>query len=136
MFKQISLVVMLAFTPIFAAAQTVQEQIIAQLTDQGFANFEISRTFLGRVRVVTQSDRLQRELVFNPKTGEMLRDYWEPLEGSDTAPQIQLADPNGSSSDNEAASAPNRPTPPRPPRNGPRPNGPRPDGPRPPSPNR
>lgn len=137
MFKQISLAVMLAFTPFVAAAQTVQEQIITQLTDQGFGDFEISRTFLGRVRVVTQSDQLQRELVFNPTTGEMLRDYWEPLAGSDSAPQIQLADPGGRNSDNEAARAPDhRPSPPRPPRNGSRPTGPRPDGPRSPPPNR
>jgi hypothetical protein len=123
MFKHMSLCVMLAFAPLAASAQSVQDQIITQLTDQGFGNFEITRTFLGRIRVTTQSDQLQRELVFNPNTGEILRDYWEPLAGIDVTPQIQLADPSNANSDN--ATPTNRPPrPPRPPRGGPRPDGP------------
>ena len=64
-----------------ATAQSVQDQIVSQLRSQGFEQIELSRTFLGRIRVVAVSDTLERELVFNPKTGEILRDYWEERDG-------------------------------------------------------
>ena len=50
-----------------------------QLVEQGFYEFEISRTLLGRVRVVAISKDFWREIVFNPYNGELLRDYYEPL---------------------------------------------------------
>ena len=64
-----------------ATAQSVQDQIVSQLRSQGFEQIELSRTFLGRIRVVAVSDTLERELVFNPTTGEILRDYWEERDG-------------------------------------------------------
>ena len=121
MFKRIILCIALVAVPFAALAQSVQDQIIGQLTEQGFGEFEISRTFLGRVRVVTQNDQLERELVFNPNTGEILRDYWAPLAGEDVTPQVQLADPSSSNdtgSEEDAASRADRPQsgnpPPRP----------------------
>lgn len=57
----------------------LQVQIVWQLVDQGFYEFEISRTFLGRVRIVAISKDFWREIVFNPYNGELLRDYFEPL---------------------------------------------------------
>jgi hypothetical protein len=116
MFKRIILCIALVAAPFAALAQSVQDQIIGQLTEQGFGEFEISRTFLGRVRVVTQSEQLERELVFNPNTGEILRDYWAPLAGEDVTPQVQLADPSSSSNDTgsevDAASRPQAGNPP------------------------
>lgn len=66
-------------SPLPAAAQTLQEQIIAQLTEQGFDALTVNRTLLGRVRIVAQRGDLERELVFNPQTGEILRDLWVTL---------------------------------------------------------
>jgi hypothetical protein len=57
----------------------LQVQIVWQLVEQGFYEFEISRTLLGRVRVVAISKDFWREIVFNPYNGELLRDYFEPL---------------------------------------------------------
>lgn len=57
----------------------LQVQIVWQLVDQGFYEFEISRTLLGRVRIVAISKDFWREIVFNPYNGELLRDYFEPL---------------------------------------------------------
>jgi hypothetical protein len=77
LFSRLSLAALLAFSPMVAAAQSVQDSIIAQLQAQGFTQIEVSRTLLGRVRVKATSATLERELVFNPNTGEILRDYWE-----------------------------------------------------------
>lgn len=74
-----------------ATAQSVQDQIVSQLRSQGFDQIELSRTFLGRIRVVAVSDTLERELVFNATTGEILLDYWEELDGSNArTPRVFL----------------------------------------------
>jgi hypothetical protein len=57
----------------------LQVQIVWQLVEQGFYEFEISRTLLGRVRIVAISKDFWREIVFNSYNGELLRDYFEPL---------------------------------------------------------
>ena len=59
------------------AAAIEAGEIVAQLRAQGFAQIRVSHTFLGRVRIEAQSPRLHREIVLNPKTGEILRDYTE-----------------------------------------------------------
>ena len=68
-----------------AFAQTAEEQIITQLLRQGYTEFRIERTWLGRVRIeATDGDR-DRELVFNPYTGEILRDRWYVEDDDDDA---------------------------------------------------
>lgn len=65
-----------------AAAQdvaSVQEMIVAQLADQGFSRVRISKTLLGRVRIFATSADYSREIIINPRTGEILRDYWTDL---------------------------------------------------------
>ena len=47
--------------PVFA--QSVQDRIVQQLRDQGFAEIRISRTFLGRTRILATSPTLEREIV-------------------------------------------------------------------------
>ena len=77
MLKQIAICIALIGTPQFAAAQTIQDQIVEQLQAQGFTNLQVSRTWLGRVRIISRRGDLVRELVFNPQTGEILRDLWK-----------------------------------------------------------
>ena len=71
--------------PGLAAAQSVQDQIVSQLTAQGFTRIEVSRTLLGRVKIEARSPSLERELVFNPVTGEILRDYWQDRDDGESA---------------------------------------------------
>lgn len=98
MMKVLTFVCMLAVTPVLAAAQSVQDQVLTQLAEQGFHDFEVSTTLLGRIRVTSKSDTLKRELVFNPATGEILRDYWTPLPSSSSrSPRIILTDPSDKS---------------------------------------
>ncbi len=87
MLKKFAICFALMGVPQFAAAQSIQDQIIDQLQAQGFTSMQLSRTWLGRVRIISYRDGLRREVVFNPQTGEILRDFWESS-GDDTAPTL------------------------------------------------
>ncbi len=66
-----------------ALAGTFEDDLVAQLYRQGFSEVEVSRTLLGRIRVVATSATVWREIVVNPRTGEILRDYSEDIESDD-----------------------------------------------------
>ena len=88
-----------------AAAETISEQVISNLRAQGFEVVQMDRTWLGRMWILSRSATVQREVVFNPATGEILRDYAVLLaelnrpkdDGPDgpspIRPQIGLVDP-------------------------------------------
>ena len=57
--------------------------MVTQLRDQGFRDIRISRTLLGRVRIVATNAEMRREVVIDPATGLILRDYWVMLHGDD-----------------------------------------------------
>lgn len=59
--------------PMFADAIT--DRIVANLESQGFVVVQINRTWLGRMWILAESQDVRREVVFNPVTGEILRDY-------------------------------------------------------------
>jgi len=99
-----------------AAANTFVDSLIGVLREEGYRNFEISSTFLGRTRIVASSATRRREVVLNPRTGEILRDYWvnldnsnaasggavsddEPEAGSDDEPEDEAGDESGDSAD-------------------------------------
>lgn len=63
--------------PALAQSASVVDQVIAQLKAQGYTQITMGRTFLGRTRIVAQNDEMRREIIINPATGEVLRDYWE-----------------------------------------------------------
>lgn len=56
-------------------AQSVREDVEAALVEQGYQIVTVGRTLLGRLRVVAQNETIRREIVINPTTGEVLRDY-------------------------------------------------------------
>lgn len=82
----------LVFAGAPATAQDLQTVLLAQLTEQGFAKVKISRTFLGRVRLFATSSDHTREIIFNPRTGEILRDYWVALDDAGDA-SARIASP-------------------------------------------
>lgn len=61
--------------PAYAAA--TEDGIVAELRDQGFTRIEIRRTLLGRTRIVATSPAYEREIILNPSSGVILRDYWK-----------------------------------------------------------
>ena len=61
------------------AAPSLKE-IVAQLEAQGYSDISISRTWLGRTRIEAENGTHEREIIFNQRTGEILRDFWEEQE--------------------------------------------------------
>lgn len=58
-----------------AGAESVAETVAQQLREQGYQRIETSYTWLGRLRVNAIQGDMRREIVINPNTGEILRDY-------------------------------------------------------------
>ena len=76
MLKRLLLVLALSLgTVLPALADAISDMVIANLKAQGFAVVQMDRTWLGRMWVLARNSEVQREVVFNPVTGEILRDY-------------------------------------------------------------
>lgn len=57
------------------------DQVKKQLRSQGFGRIEVSSTMLGRTRILASNKTGQREIILNPRTGEILRDMWTASSG-------------------------------------------------------
>ena len=57
-----------------AALAAPTDSVVRQLQDLGYSNIKISRTMLGRARIVGETRAHRREIIINPSTGEILRD--------------------------------------------------------------
>lgn len=64
-----------------ASAETLVDQVTEQLASQGYSEITVSKTWLGRVRIEASGGTASREIIINPRTGEILRDYWEDEDG-------------------------------------------------------
>ncbi len=91
-----------------AVASPNQERIVAQLAEQGFTRIEVTRTLLGRTRILAINEGFLREIVLNPRTGVILRDFWRELDGND-GPDSSILDPgnSGSGSSNSGSGSSN-----------------------------
>jgi hypothetical protein len=76
-----------------ALADDVVDGIIRQLKKQGFGSVAQERTLLGRVRITAARKDGTREIILNPRTGEILRDLWTPVDGTAGTAQI-ISDPS------------------------------------------
>ena len=63
-----------------AHASETQDRIIAELQEQGFSRIEVSRTLLGRTRIVAEGEGYEREIILNPASGVILRDFLKRLD--------------------------------------------------------
>ena len=85
--------------PAVAWAQGFADQIVQQLRSQGYSGINVSNTWLGRTRIVGQSGQGSREIIIDPRTGEILRDLFQ---GSGGRPQI-IDDRSGGGRDDGTA---------------------------------
>ena len=76
---------LLAAQPALADAERVRDHVVRELREDGFSEIRISRTWLGRLRFLATDGQRRREIVVNPNTGVILRDYIRLLrkQGSD-----------------------------------------------------
>lgn len=72
-------------------ASSFSEDVVAQLVKLGFSDITAETTLLGRVRILAKRSDGVREIVLNPRTGEVLRDTWLPTAGGN-APRTVLND--------------------------------------------
>lgn len=98
-----TLVLPLALTGQVAGAQSLQDNIIAQLQAQGFVEFQTSRTLLGRLQIIAIGPEFRREIVLNPHTGEILRDYLSTNNGQAQNPQLVSPERRERADDNNRA---------------------------------
>lgn len=59
----------------------VIDGIVSELAAEGYARIEVRRTLLGRVRIAARGNGYEREIILNPRTGEILRDFWDKEDG-------------------------------------------------------
>lgn len=75
-FWTIAPVVALCLSLATASSATPGQDIVTRsLQEQGFEVRLVHWTLLGRIRIIAVSDDIRREIVINPTTGEILRDY-------------------------------------------------------------
>lgn len=85
MFRRLALcLIVLTAQPVFAQT-TPYDDILSALRAKGYIILVDERTWLGRQRVVADNGEHRRELVFNPGTGEIFRDYAVLLRSSSNA---------------------------------------------------
>lgn len=66
-----------------ANAKVNEADIISQLEGSGYTLVEREVSWLGRVVLEFHSQTHEREIILNPTTGEIIRDYLEVLDGED-----------------------------------------------------
>ena len=85
-----------------ALAMTGVESLAQQLSEQGFTEVRMSKTFLGRVRIRAKGPGIEREIIYNPVTGEILRDFWST--NSSSGEGLTLLNPFDSSNSGSGSS--------------------------------
>ena len=73
---------MLVLSAGLASADTYSDDVVAQLSHQGFKAITKQSTWLGRMQIDAERADGHREIVLNPRTGEILRDEWTPVNGA------------------------------------------------------
>lgn len=58
------------------------DDVREQLQQQGYQQISVSSTLLGRSKIVAYGKKGVREIIMNPRTGEILRDQWTSAEGA------------------------------------------------------
>ena len=61
--------------PALAQQDAATRSVVRQLEAQGFDVVSVRTTLLGRVQVLSRRGDLQREIVFDPRNGSILRDF-------------------------------------------------------------
>ncbi len=87
-----------------AFAQSYADQIVQQLSAQGFSDITVEITLLGRIRIKGHNGQGLREIIMNPHTGEILRDMWIDANGNAILPRLAApgrGEDRGSGSDDD-----------------------------------
>ncbi|MGY6703307.1 hypothetical protein [Roseinatronobacter sp.] len=78
-----------------APARITAEMVSDALVGQGYAVESVTRTLLGRARIVASSGQVWREVVIDVSTGQILRDYAVEFPTNDIPQRTTDAMPRG-----------------------------------------
>lgn len=92
----------LALAGAAAMAETFADAVISQLTRQGFSNIAVETTWLGRLRILGNRQDGRREIILNPRTGEVLRDTWQAATSGTSMPIIDDIDHRTATNDDSS----------------------------------
>jgi hypothetical protein len=80
-----------------AFAQSPGDDIARQLGRLGYSDIRVTRTLLGRFRVVAEKGNRRREIIVNPGSGEILRDLvTDARTGATSSPMLDDDSDSGS----------------------------------------
>lgn len=95
----VCLIAVVAMAPAHAqddpSARLSPEMISDALQDQGYSVESVTRTLLGRVRVVASAGQIWREVVIDMSSGQILRDYAVEFPPNDIPQRTTDAMPRG-----------------------------------------
>ncbi|MDJ0824474.1 MAG: hypothetical protein QNJ16_03110 [Rhodobacter sp.] len=80
--RRTALATALCLSALPALAADVSSAWVEQLKLDGYERISIGRTWLGRTRIVAEKGEIEREIIINRRTGEVLRDYSRHEDGS------------------------------------------------------
>lgn len=86
-----------------ALADGYEHAVVSQLRKQGYRKIHVERTLLGRVRISAARGGRSREIILNPRTGEILRDVLLAANGQ-VVPEIAGDDNSGRGSSGDDGS--------------------------------
>lgn len=90
-------------TALPAMASSFVDEIVRHLRALGFFDIQITTTWLGRTQIVAVRGDGKREIILNPRTGEVLRDMWAGADGrSGPSSLVDFDNNSGSGGDGEA----------------------------------
>lgn len=89
-----------------ASAATFADEVVSQLASHGYSNINVESTWLGRMRITGSRSDGQREIILNPRTGEILRDTWQGTGDGAARPIIDdIGDRSGKSGSGQDATS-------------------------------
>lgn len=97
----LSLFLAISAVPAFA---DVTSAWVKQLMLDGYDDIEVSRTWLGRIRIVAEKGEIEREIILHRHSGEVLRDYSRHEDGSFHLPlgfEVELDDDDDDEEDGD-----------------------------------
>ena len=69
--------------PAVAQSDRLVDRVARELRGAGYEDISAYRTLLGRIRIVAETEGARREIVIEPSTGAILRDYTRRTRPSD-----------------------------------------------------
>jgi hypothetical protein len=62
----------------------ITQDVVAELRSMGYSQISVERTLLGRVKIEAEGSEGSREIIVNPRTGEILRDLFIRASGGNS----------------------------------------------------